>query len=112
MGGSFQELVEKNSKLYSKTKKYADWAYFVAVLFIVAGRAMVLTREANATFVTVIVYTGSALLFLIGAYRLFFQIFKNWKKALLGFLVVVFSFVYAEFSSSASEFPVVALAAS
>lgn len=110
MGGSFQELVEKNSKLYSKTKKYVDLAYFVAVLFIVAGRAMVLTREANAVFVTIIVYTGSALLFLIGAYRLFFQIFKNWKKALLGFLVVVFSFVYAEFSSSASEFPVVALA--
>lgn len=110
MSDSFKAIADKNNKLYGKTKKYADIAYFVAVLFIVAGRAMVLTREANAVFVTTIVYTGSALLFLIGAYRLFFQIFKNWKKALLGFLVVVFSFVYSEFSSSASEFPVVALA--
>lgn len=110
MSESFKEIAEKNNKRYAKTKKYVDWAYLVAVAFIVAGRAMVLTRESNDTFVTVIVYTGSALLFLIGAYRLFFQFFKNWKKALLGLAVVIFSFIFSELSSSASEFPVVALA--
>ena len=110
MSDSFKAIADKNNKLYGKTKKYADIAYFVAVLFIVAGRAMVLTRHSNDIFVTTIVYAGSALLFLIGAYRLFFQFFKNWKKALLGLLVVIFSFIYSEFSSSASEFPVVALA--
>lgn len=110
MSESFKEIAEKNNKRYAKTKKYVDWAYLVAVAFIIAGRAMVLTRQSNDTFVTVIVYTGSALLFLIGAYRLFFQFFKNWKKALLGLSVVVFSFIFSELSSSASEFPVVALA--
>ena len=96
--------------LYDKTKKYVDLAYCSGLLFYLASMAMSFTR-LNVFQVTYSLQILRTILLIIAAvYKVFFEFFRNWKKAIFALLIIVFGFICYYMAPNCELFPITAMA--
>lgn len=106
------ETVKKSDLmgLYDKTRKYADIAYRSGLIFYIAFMAMTYTRLSVYQVSYMLQMAGTVLLIIVAVYKVFFELFRNIKKAILALLIVAFSFVCYYLCPNCNYFPITALA--
>ena len=96
--------------LYDKSKKYIDIAYRSGLILYMAYMCMSYTRLSVYQVAHITQLLGTGLLILSAVCRVFFELFKNLKRAIFAILLVLFSFVCYFLSPNCEMFPVTAFA--
>ena len=106
------ETVKKldSNSLYDKTKRYIDIAYRSGLIFYMAFIAMSFTRFYVFQVTFTLQILGTILLIISAVYKVFFEFFRNWKKASLALLIIVSSFIFYFKVPNCELFPITAMA--
>ena len=96
--------------LYDKTKKYVDLVYRSGLIFYLASMAMSFTRLSVFKVTYSLQILGTILLIIAAVYKVFFEFFRNWKKAIFALLIIVFGFICYYMAPNCELFPITAMA--